>query len=202
MREFSNRLLRLLLVAAIVVLGCSGVAAAEFTADFTQSQGDDVKSGKIYVTEKGYCMEMVDGSDKILVIVSPAKRQTVVCQASVKEFRVLAIDDMTSLMNDPFQAFNYTADMGELKAAGTETVNGYECEKTIINMSDTDVMARWMATSLGFPIKIVAFGPPDRVMELSNIVEGEVDKAKFKIPDGYTKWIDPVSYTHLRAHET
>ena len=52
-------------------------------------------------------------------------------------------------------------------------------------------MSQWVAKDLGFPLKIVAHGPPDKVLELTNIVEGPVDDTRCEIPEGFTKWIDP-----------
>lgn len=184
--------LMLCVVTALVVCtGLSQALAADFTADFTEIQGDYRRSGKIYVKGSSYSMEMIDDDQQILVIVNPEAEKTIVIPMADGEYRELAIDDMLSIMNDPFQGFLYTAEMGELKPAGTETVGGYECDKSVIVMSDQDIMSRWVAKSLGFPIKIVGHGPPDKIMELTNVVEGPVDDSKFQIPEGFTKWIDP-----------
>ena len=179
------------MIALVMSAGCSQVLAAEFSADFTEKQGDYERSGKIYVKGSNYCLDIVEDGEQMLIIVDPEARKTVVIPVSTGEYRELAIDDMTSIMNDPFQGYLYTAEMGEVKTGGAETINGYECDKSVVTMGDTDIMSRWVAKSLDFPIKIVAHGPPDKVFELINIVVAPVDDSKFEIPEGFTKWIDP-----------
>lgn len=175
----------------VVTAFCGQALASEFTADLTEQYGDHVKSGKIYVKGSKYCLDLVEDGEQIIVIVDPDAKRTIVISVSMKEYQDLAIDDMTSVMNDPIQGYAYTAGMGEEKNAGTETINGFECDKFVISMMDTDVMSKWVSKKLGFPIKIIAHGPPDRIMELTNIKEGSIDETKFNIPEGFTKWIDP-----------
>lgn len=179
------------MIALVMSAGCSQVLAAEFSADFTEKQGDYERSGKIYVKGSNYCLDIVEDGEQMLIIVDPEARKTVVIPVSTGEYRELAIDDMTSIMNDPFQGYLYTAEMGEVKTAVAETINGYECDKSVVTMGDTDIMSRWVARNLDFPIKIVAHGPPDKIFELINIVVAPVDDSKFEIPEGFTKWIDP-----------
>jgi len=170
---------------------CVSVSAAEFSADLKEQQGDYVKAGKVWVKGSKYCMEIVERGEQIIVIVDPEVGKTIVIPVSAKEYRELPIDDMTSLMNNPFQAYKYSVSMGEERSAGTETLAGYECDKFIISMMDQDAMSQWVAKDLDFPLKIVAHGPPDKVLELTNIVVGPVDDARCEIPGGFTKWIDP-----------
>ena len=191
--HISIRSLLGIMVALVIIVGCSQVSTAEFSADFTERQGDSTKSGKIYVKGSSYCLEKVVSGEQGFVIVDTEAQKTVVINVSTKEYRESAIDDMMSIMNNPIQGYLYTATMGEEKTGGVETINGYECDKSVISMGDTDVMSRWVARSLDFPIRIVGHGPPDRVFELINIVEGSVDDSKFEIPEGFTKWIDPAT---------
>jgi hypothetical protein len=189
----SNRPLLATVIALVVCAVCSGALAAEFSADFTEQQGDNSKSGTIYVRGPNYCLDIVEDGEQMLIIVNPEKQKTIVIPVSMGEYRELAIDDMTSIMSDPLQGFLYAAANGELNAVAAETVNGYECDKSVVTMGDTEVMSRWVARSLDFPIKIVAHGPPDKVFELTNIVVGPVDDSKFVIPAGFTLWIDPAT---------
>lgn len=173
-----------------MIVGCSQVSTAEFSADFTEQQGDNTKSGKVYVKGSSYCLELVIGGEKGFIIVDTEAKKTVVINMSKGEYHE---DDISGIMNDPIQGYLLTAAMGEEKTAGVETINGYECDKSVITMADTDVMSRWVARSLDFPIRIVGHVSPERVFELTNIVEGSVDDSKFEIPEGFTKWIDPAT---------
>jgi len=170
---------------------CSQALTAEFTADMTEQQGEWSKSGKIYVKGLKYCMEMTEDGEQLIIIVDQAAKKTFVVPVSMKEYRELDIDDMTSVMSDPFQGYKYTAGMGEEKNVGSEKVSGFDCDKYVISIQGSDIMTQWVSKKLDFPIKIVAHGQPEKVMELSNIKESPVDDAKFQIPEGFKKWIDP-----------
>jgi len=185
--------LRFSVTAAFFLLTvfCGQALTAQFSADMTERYGDMTKSAKIYVKDSIYCIDLVEDGEQIIIIVDQDAKKTIVIPVSTKEYRELAIDDMMSIMNDPFQGYKYSAEMGEERNAGTETVNGFECDKFVVSMMDNDVMSQWVSKKLGFPIKIIAHGPPDKVVELTNIKEGPVDEARFKIPEGFTKWIDP-----------
>ena len=45
----------------------------------------------------------------------------------------------------------------------------------------------WQSPYIEYPLKVISGANNDMVMELKNIVEGDVDDAMFQIPDGYTK---------------
>ena len=177
----------------VLVLFTGQLFAAEFSADMTQTQGEDVSQSKLYVKGTMYSMFLEESGEQLQIIVDNEKKQTVVVIMSTKEFRVLPSDDMMSVMNDPFQGYIFAASMGEEKATGTETVNGYDCDKFTVTMQGTDVISQWVAKKLEFPIKIVAHDDRGMFTELSNIVEGPVEPSKFKIPEGFKKWIDPES---------
>ena len=168
-------------------------AAGEFSANFKEQQGDNVKTGKISLKDMKYVLEVTEREDQIRVIVDMANKTTTIIQFSAKEYRQIAIDDMMSVMNDPFQGYEYTKQHGDETSAGTESVSGYDCEKFTIVMSDTPIMSKWVSSKLGFPVKVVATGPPDKVIELLDIVEGPVDESLFVLPDGFTAWVDPDS---------
>jgi hypothetical protein len=188
--HISIRSLLGVMIALVMSVGCSQVSTADFSADFTERQGDNTKTGKIYVKGSSYCLEKVVSGEQRFIIVDPEAKKTVVINMSTKEYHE---DDLAGIMNDPIQGYLLTAAMGEEKTAGVETINGFECDKSVISMGGTDVMSRWVARSLDFTIRIVGHGPPERVFELTNIVEGSVDDSKFEIPEGFTKWIDPAT---------
>ncbi|MCK4607603.1 MAG: hypothetical protein KAU35_09935 [candidate division Zixibacteria bacterium] len=191
--HISIRSLLGVMIALVMSVSCSKVSTAGFSADVTERQGDNTESGKIYVKGSSYCLEKVVSEEQGFVIVDTEAQKTVVINMATREYRESAIDDIMSIMNNPIQGYLYTATMGEVKTAGVETINGYECDKSTIIMGDTDVMSQWVAKSLDFPIRIVGHSSPERVFELTNIVEGSVDDSKFEIPEGFTKWIDPAT---------
>ena len=45
----------------------------------------------------------------------------------------------------------------------------------------------WQSPEIEYPIKVVSGEKQNMVMELKNIVKGDVDDALFKVPAGFTK---------------
>ena len=194
MRRCKSRVLPgIFAVMVCLVLMAGRMMAAEFSADMTETQGETVKKGKLYVKGAKYSMFLEENGEPLRVLVDNEKKKTVVVIMSAKEFREIPSDHMMSIMNDPFQGYIYAASMGEEKNEGTETVNGYECDKYTVTIQDADVISKWVAKKLDFPIKILAYGNGDKVMELSNISESPVEQANLEIPEGFTRWVDPES---------
>ncbi len=180
----------LIVVASLIALN-SAAFAIDFTADLTQKQGDQVSSGKIYVTETHYRMDLEQYGEQVIVIVDRAAGMTRVLMPSEKQYIEMESQDEQSVMNDPFQAVIYTIDFGEDKNIGTETVDGYECDKWLLSMMDEPAITRWVSRKLGFTIKI-AYHPDDiMTVNLTNITEGAVDASLYEIPDGYALMAAP-----------
>ena len=187
-------------VAAVVLSGflllnvaSTEVCAADFSADLTNTEGERIMKGKIHVMGNRYCMELEQGGEQLRVIVDPTQKITTVLQLPIKEFRVISIDDMMSVMNNPFYAYTYTVQHAEEIAAGSEMVGGYDCEKFQIEMDGSPIMSKWVSKKLDFPLKIVAHSDPTKTVELSNISEGVPAAELFEIPKGFAAWVDPKS---------
>ena len=74
----------------------------------------------------------------------------------------------------------------EMKLIGTETVNGYRCDKyTLIpRKKGLETSTTWIAKKLGCPIKTVA---KSYSMEFTSIREGGLSDSLFIVPAGYRK---------------
>jgi hypothetical protein len=78
------------------------------------------------------------------------------------------------------------------ESLGTETINGYRCEKKRIKTT-TDMMGNkmtftslvWITAELGFPIRTETDN--GTITELRDIKPGHQDASLFEIPAGYTK---------------
>lgn len=165
--------------------------SSEFKADFTDQDGDRIKTGVIYVKDSRYRMNLKEDGQSIFVIVDQDSGLTRVFVPEDKQYNELRIDGMVSLMNDPFQAYNYTAENGEEITEGNETVNGYDCEKIAVYMGGERVWTMWKSARLNFPIKIVNEMRIDKFIELTDIEEESIQDKLFEIPDGYSRWVDP-----------
>lgn len=165
-------------------------SAVQFTAETTETYRDSTKSGKIYVQDSQYRMDTKDNGEDIIVLVDQAKGETVVIAPSQKMYRKMETQSMSSLMNDPFQVVVYMETNAQKHLTGTESINGYECEKYVFRMQDLDVMTAWVSTKLQFPIKIDQ-PSNQRSMLLNNIKEGSVDSTLFAIPAEYNEYVAP-----------
>ncbi len=74
-------------------------------------------------------------------------------------------------MKNPTQALKFTVERYDIKPVGTETVDGYECEKKLISGQGQDLVTAWESKQLGFPVKIINHLSKDMFMELKNIQE-------------------------------
>jgi hypothetical protein len=177
----------------ILIIMTGNVSAADFSAKVKIKLGEELSEGDIFVSGQKYCLELVQYGEKGKIIVDSEKNDTTIILYSDKEYMTISSDDMISLMNNPFQSYQYTLAQGEEVSMGSETLQGYECEVYQIIISDTPIMSKWQAKNLDFPIKIVQHGEPERTIEITDIEEKAVDPLIFAIPESFTKWIDPAS---------
>ncbi len=179
--------MQVMAIALLFFTFCPSAPAARFSAELINAKGDKTFHCSIYVKDHQYRMEMPEGEEKVIVLVDEKAGLTRVLAPSEKIFLEFKNTDMKSLMNNPFQAFWYSKKHFESKDAGTETLNGYECRKTVLSSQGQDLMTAWMSTKLGFLVKIVNHGTKNMFVELKNIKEGPVDDTHFNIPEGYKK---------------
>jgi ankyrin repeat protein len=169
----------------------SCVEAAQFSADMVQHLGEKSKAGKIYVKDSKYRMEEKENGQQIIVIVDQEAGITKVMAVAEKKYMEMKVTDMISLMNDPFQATKASATRYNQKPLGSETINGFECEKSSFYSNDQLLMTQWVSKKLKFHLKIAFHGAGGKTVELENIKEGPVDEALFQVPAGYAKKEDP-----------
>ena len=167
------------------------VEAAQFSADMVQRIGEESKTGKIYVKDSKYRMEQKEDGQEIIIIVDQDTGITLVIGVAEKNYMEMKVTDMISLMNDPFQAAKASATSYKQELLGTETINGFDCDKSSFYFNDQRLMTQWVSKKLMFHIKIVTHGAGDRTMELNNIQEGPVGEKLFQVPSGYTMKEDP-----------
>lgn len=165
----------------------SSSAFAQFTADMVTTEGDVSRTGKFYVENPFYRMDMEENGQQMFVVVNNETKTTKVFMPSEKMYMEMKSDDMKSLSNDVFQSLEAQKEKYETKLIGKETVNGYECEKYQVMMDGSPVSTYWQSSEIEYPIKVVSGQNQNMVMELKNIEKGDVDDAMFKVPAGYTK---------------
>jgi hypothetical protein len=77
----------------------------------------------------------------------------------------------------------------EIKRIGTETVQGYKCDKYLFTFSDKKMgtMMQWFSIKLGYPIKTVNKSDMigEVVTELHNIQKTNIQDDLFMVPSDY-----------------
>ena len=169
------------------------VMASEFKGKLKITLDEDRMEGDIFVSGQRYCLALEQYGEKVKIIVDTDKRTTNIINYAEKQYRIIPSDDMISLMNNPFQSYQYTLSRGEESCIEREMLQGYECEICQIIVSDTPLMTKWHAKKLDFPIKMVQHGQQERMIEIVEIEEKGTDVSVFTIPEGFTKWVDPDS---------
>lgn len=172
-------LMALLLAAAPPVL-----AGTQFSADMVQKSGGETHNMRYYQGDQKLRTEMRnEDGDVVATIIDLRARRMLQFMTRDKmymevpmggEFAAWAADEAT-------QEEHY-----EMKRIGTETVNGYLCDKYLLlpKKQGLEKSTVWIAKKLGYPIKTVG---ESHSMELTNIREGAQSAALFKVPAGYKK---------------
>lgn len=176
-------------LVAIAVLGVwsAPVPAAEFSADLVTKMGPQTTTGKIYVKDKKTRMDTETPQAGIIIL----------DMASGTSW-MLNPDDKTYLemkgMGAASSAAQYDEEtvekMADKKVLGTETIDGYECEKILYTYKDKSLgqTTMWIAKKLSLPIKMIHVGQGmETVTEYKNIQEGGVSDSVFAIPSDYEK---------------
>jgi outer membrane lipoprotein-sorting protein len=177
----------LVLALAVLLSGVAAIAlAAEFSADMVHKMGAMTREGKVYVKGKkmrtesgmGQGITIVDGDSGTVWVLQPGQKMYM-------EMRKGAAQPMQTTQSD-----EELAKVADKRSLGTETVNGYQCEKYLYTYHDKTLgaMTTWTATKLGQTIKMVHRSPEgESTFEYRNIKEGGVADSLFQVPAGYTK---------------
>ncbi len=188
----------------VFVLGafCSPTLAVDFSADMIITEAGNTATNKIFVKDSSYRMETTEDGLEIIVIVDQGANLSRVLNVNEKAYIEMPCDDMRSLANDPFQALKATIDTPgiEKKDLGSETINGIECDKSVLLWGGSKFYTYWMSGKYDFPIKII-HGEGEKVVELKNIKESTIDAGIFKLPNGYSAMEEsqPVTQTQPEA---
>ena len=175
------------LLSILFSLLLCGATFSQFKADMVQTSEGVTTTSKLYVEGPFYCIEQDEGGTAVRVIVNKDEMVTRVLRPSDKMYLEMSSTGMMSKMNDVFMSVEDLQGSTDAKLVGKEDVNGYSCDKYVVNRDGKDVMTFWISPELEFPIKVVNMMGNKMTMELKNIKEGDVDDALFQIPAGYQK---------------
>lgn len=178
----------MLLILLMILLACSGLTPrTEFSADMIQGQNVTISEGKIYVKGNKVRMENFTSRGTAITIIDLDTGKMALIHPSEKVYFETQATGFETLFP---QSHKNSPDYAEKKHLGTETINGYECDKYLYTLpgQTSAVTTKWVSKKLGFPIKVIFPSPKgEMTIEYSNIKEGGVDDTLFEIPAGYRK---------------
>lgn len=185
----------LLVFGWLVSLGffCGPAPAAEFSADLVQTRGGETSHGKFFLKGDRQRTEITEAGQSSIMIMDMANKKSAMLNPKEKTYMDLSAMGMSGGQTQA-QSEEDLKKLGEWKNAGTETVNGYECEKKIFVYKDKSMgeMTHWISKKLNYPIKMVyQAGGMTMITEYKNIREGAVDDKLFQVPPGYRKMAMP-----------
>jgi len=174
-----------IVLGAILLLAASLGQAAEFSATSVTKAGGMEIPGKIYVKDSKVRNEVQAAGQTGIHILRPDKKVVWIIMPQQKAYMEMPISQEAQQKMMPL-----TEDQkAKMKKVGTETINGYACDKYETTMSHQGKSMKvfsWVATDLGLPIKIVS-EDGSFSMEYKDIKTGEVADSLFEVPQGYQK---------------
>jgi hypothetical protein len=173
-------------VLGMILLLWAGLAqAAEFSATMITKAGGMELPGKVYIKGDKMRNEIQASGHPVINILRPDKKLVWIIMPQQKAYMEMPINPATQQ-----QMMSLTEKQkAQMKKVGSETIDGYTCEKYETTMNHQGKSTRvytWIATDLGAPIKVVA-EDGSFSMEYKDIKPGEVADSQFEAPQGYKK---------------
>jgi outer membrane lipoprotein-sorting protein len=172
-------------LAMTICLAAYPVLAAEFSATVVSKAGGQTMHGKVFMKGDKMRSEFQAGGEENITITRPDKKVVWVAMPQQKMYMEMPLSDkmhQKMMMKDP-------EERAKMKLLGTETVNGYECEKYEMSTTVEGKPVKhytWVAKKLGMPIKSEA-ADGSMTMEYRDIKVGGVPDSAFEMPQGYQK---------------
>ena len=166
---------------------CQAASGGQFVADMVDQSMRDTVTSKIYVKDSNYRIETEEEDKPIVILVDQKANLTRICNMDEKSYIEMPSDDLKSLMNDPFQSLKSTLDTPgtESKTFEPEMINDVECVKHVVFWGDSPFYTYYVSDKYDLPLKIIR-GDSEKVVELRNIQDKEIDDAMFQIPEGFS----------------
>jgi len=171
-------------ILIIFLLFAFSAMAAEFSADLKIKQPDKDYEFKYYAQGSLYRLEKLTGEDRILLIAD--RTQDITWMLNPEDKIYMELKGINAAFFNPIRGWEAAMEGSEKKKVGSETVQGYSCEKyTYTPPGGTEPgMEAWYLAELDHFIRIIAhYGGEyeDGIFELLNIKEAPQDDSLFKI---------------------
>ncbi|MDO9509339.1 MAG: DUF4412 domain-containing protein [Thermovirgaceae bacterium] len=180
----------ILLVAVMLAFALAGGAfAAQFQADMTMDGMGQKVTGKVYVKGELMRQEINTPLGKSITIIDGVKDTTYVLMPNEKMYMEMSNEQLVFAESETIE--EKLGDEADVRKVGTETIEGYKCDKYEVKYKDTAMgeSAMWFSQKLNYPLKgITKTSEGTMTFTYTNIKEGSVDAGLFVIPPGYKKF--------------
>ena len=176
-----------LLAGLVLILAAGALTAAEFTADLVVTRGGNEMSGRLYVSDHVYRLDFVAGEREFFITVNTLTDTATILDASKKEYFHVPAASPPIISSDPFQAVRSAAKLNMRQFLGSDTLQGWACDRFRIRNKNKLIFTEWVARDLDFPILIVDHQDRDTAFAaLRNIEITNIMPEIFEIPEAYS----------------
>ena len=135
----------------------SAAMAASFSADIVMEKNGKTETGKFYLLNQYYRLEILEDGKPMAIIADREKKVHSFLNMEEKVFFEISSDDFVIRFADPFKASEYMVSEYGSKVEGNEKINGINCETQVIIVEDKKIHSRWFSNELNFPVKLVTY---------------------------------------------
>jgi len=172
-------------LGSMLLLAAGFAQGAEFSATMVTKAGGMEIPGKFYVKGEKVRNEIqVAGQTAIHIMRADKKVRWSIMPQQKAYMEMPLTQEALQKMAPPTEE-----QKAKMKKVGSETIDGYACDKYETTMSHQYKPMKvftWIATDLGMPIKMVS-EDGSFSMDYKDIKPGEVADSLFEVPDGYQK---------------
>lgn len=167
--------------------------AASFTADLVITENGKTETGKFYLLNQCYRMDLTEDGKPMVIIADREKNVHQILDMEEKVFFEIPSNHFRVLSNDPFKASEYMASKYDRKVQGTEKIAGIVCEKQDLFSQKKRLHSRWLSNKMKFPLKLFTYdgGKEFQIIELQTIRKISLDKDLFVPPAGFKQVEEP-----------
>lgn len=182
--------IRLFLIVALISLTAAAAHSAEFSADMDiQSASGGDLTGKVFVKGNNLRQELDTPVGVQTTIMNQGKGVMYVLLPGQKMYMEIQNSQVTLDEGESFEG--KFSEEGEVTNLGTESIEGYTCDKWKIVYKDQNLgeSTVWISRELNYPIRIHLKNPQDTAtIQYSNISEADLQDSLFVLPEGYQKF--------------
>lgn len=176
--------IRGLSVALLLAAAALPARATSFSAELVDTVAGTNRTGPFSFQDKSYRFETVEGGQTLIVIGDGPSGIARLLVPPEKLYLEAGPDEPMSRMMSPFAFFSHYARLHEVRAEGTEAIDGVPCTKRVAFSGEQVFATAWFSAEHDFPLK-VEVPILQRTVELRNITPGPQDAALFAVPADY-----------------